>query len=128
MDCDAHFRTWPNSSSHKSCVKIWFGLVEPFKSYRVDKKKKNKKKINKINKAKSQTRLKTKSFSEKFVSGRITKSDAAENNTFRKIIFRAVKMKKIHRCSSIYYPSEQFFSGWIKIGCTIPKQGVEFQN
>ena len=33
MTCDAHFRTWPSYSSHKSCVKILFGLVEPFKSY-----------------------------------------------------------------------------------------------
>ena len=37
MTCDAHFRTWPSYSSQKSCVKIWFGLVKPFKSYRVHK-------------------------------------------------------------------------------------------
>ena len=46
MTCDAYFRTWLSYSSQKSCVKIWFGLVEPFKSYRVHKhppppKKKN---------------------------------------------------------------------------------------
>ena len=35
VTCDAHFRTWPSYFSQKSCVKIWFGLVEPFKSYRV---------------------------------------------------------------------------------------------
>ena len=35
--CNAHFRTWPSYSSQKSCVKIWFGLVEPFKSYRIHK-------------------------------------------------------------------------------------------
>ena len=37
MTCDAHFRPWPSYSSQKSCVKVWFGLVEPFKSYRVHK-------------------------------------------------------------------------------------------
>ena len=37
VTCNAHFRTWPNYSSQKSCVKIWFGLAEPFKSYRVHK-------------------------------------------------------------------------------------------
>ena len=37
MTCDAHFRTCPSYSSQKSCVKIWFGLVEPFKSYHVHK-------------------------------------------------------------------------------------------
>ena len=31
VTCDAHFRTWPSYSSQKSCVKIWFRLVEPFK-------------------------------------------------------------------------------------------------
>ena len=30
VTCDAHFRTWPSYSSQKSCVKIWFGLVEAF--------------------------------------------------------------------------------------------------
>ena len=39
---DAHFRTRMSYSSQKSCVKIWFGLVEPFKSYRVNRQKKNK--------------------------------------------------------------------------------------
>ena len=33
MTCDAHIRTRMSYSSQKSCVKIWFGLVEPFKSY-----------------------------------------------------------------------------------------------
>ena len=28
MTCDAHFRTWMSYSSQKSCVKIWFGLIE----------------------------------------------------------------------------------------------------
>ena len=37
MTCNAHFRTWPSYSSQKSCVKIWFGLFEPFKSYHVRK-------------------------------------------------------------------------------------------
>ena len=37
VTCDAHFRTWPSYSSQKSCVKIWLGLVEPFKSSRVHK-------------------------------------------------------------------------------------------
>ena len=41
---DTNFRTWLSYSSKKSCVKIWFGLVEPFKSYRGNKKKKKKKK------------------------------------------------------------------------------------
>ena len=35
--CDAHLWMWPSYSSQKSCVKIWFRLVEPFKSYRVHK-------------------------------------------------------------------------------------------
>ena len=38
VTCDAHLRTWLSNSSQKSCVKIWFGLVEPFKSYRGKKK------------------------------------------------------------------------------------------
>ena len=50
---DAHFQTWRSYSSQKSCVKIWFGLVEPFKSYHSTKKIKKKKKI---------TQLKTVSF------------------------------------------------------------------
>ena len=33
MTCNAHFRTRISYSSQKSCLKIWFGLVEPFKSY-----------------------------------------------------------------------------------------------
>ena len=44
MTCDAHYRTWPSYSSKKSYVKIWFGLVEPFKSYRAHKLTKKKKK------------------------------------------------------------------------------------
>ena len=43
VTCDAHFRTKPSTSSQKSSVKNWFGLVKPFKSYRVNKKKKKKK-------------------------------------------------------------------------------------
>ena len=41
VTCDAHFRIWPSYFSQKSCVKIWFGLVEAFKSYRgnIQKKK-----------------------------------------------------------------------------------------
>ena len=67
VTCDVHLRTWPSYSSQKTCVKIWFGLVEPFKSYRVHKqtykhppppKKKEKKK----------TRMKTVSL-EKYFSG-----------------------------------------------------------
>ena len=34
MTCDVHVRIQPSYSSQKSCVKIWFGLVEPFKGYR----------------------------------------------------------------------------------------------
>ena len=36
MTCDAHFRTWISYSSQKLCVTIWFGLVEPFKSYHLN--------------------------------------------------------------------------------------------
>ena len=36
VTCDAHFRTRMSNSSQKSCVKIWFGLVEPFKSYHLN--------------------------------------------------------------------------------------------
>ena len=36
MTCNAHFPTWPSYSSQKSFVKIWFGLVNPFKSYHLD--------------------------------------------------------------------------------------------
>ena len=36
MSCNAHFRTWMSYSSQKSCVKIWFGLVEPFTSYHLN--------------------------------------------------------------------------------------------
>ena len=34
VTCNAHFWTWPRLSRWKSCAKIWFGLVEVFKSYR----------------------------------------------------------------------------------------------
>ena len=33
---NAHVRTRISYSSQKSCVKIWFGLVEPFKSYHLN--------------------------------------------------------------------------------------------
>ena len=36
VTCDAHFRTQISYSSQKSCVKIWFGLVQPFKSYHLN--------------------------------------------------------------------------------------------
>ena len=36
VTCDAHFRIRMNYSSQKSCVKIWFGFVEPFKSYHLN--------------------------------------------------------------------------------------------
>ena len=35
--CNAHLQTWPGYSSQKPRVKIWFGLVEPFRSYCVHK-------------------------------------------------------------------------------------------
>ena len=42
VTCDAYFRTEQSYSSQKSCVKISFRFVEPFKSYRgnIQKKKK----------------------------------------------------------------------------------------
>ena len=48
LTCDAYFHTWPSYSSQKLCVNIWFGLVEPFRSYRGNIKKKKKKKKKKI--------------------------------------------------------------------------------
>ena len=45
VTCNAHFRTCLRYSSQKSCVKIWFWLVEPFKSYRGNRQKKKKKKF-----------------------------------------------------------------------------------
>ena len=36
VTCDAHFRTRMSYSSQKPCVKIWFGFVEPFKSYHLN--------------------------------------------------------------------------------------------
>ena len=45
VTCDGHFWTLPSYSSQKSCVKTWFGLVEPFKSYRDNKKKKKLKQV-----------------------------------------------------------------------------------
>ena len=36
MTCDAHFQTRISYSNQKSCVKIWFGLAEPFKSYHLN--------------------------------------------------------------------------------------------
>ena len=36
MTCNAHFRTRISYSSQKSCLKIWFGLVETFKSYHLN--------------------------------------------------------------------------------------------
>ena len=44
MTCNAHFRTWLIFFSQKPCVKIWFGLVEPFKCYCGNIQKKRKKK------------------------------------------------------------------------------------
>ena len=44
LTCNTHFQTWPSFSSPKSCVKIWFWLVEPFKSYRGNKQRLKKKK------------------------------------------------------------------------------------
>ena len=54
----------PFSFRKKKSIKIWFGLVEPFKSYCGNRQKK-KKKINK-DKTKSQTQLKTLSFGKIF--------------------------------------------------------------
>ena len=42
VTCDAHFQTFPSYSSQKSYMKIWFWLVEPFKSYCVHRQKKKK--------------------------------------------------------------------------------------
>ena len=36
VTCNAHFRTRISYSSQKSCVKIWFWLVEPFKNYHLN--------------------------------------------------------------------------------------------
>ena len=36
VTCDAHFQTQMRFSSQKSCVKIWLGFVEPFKSYHLN--------------------------------------------------------------------------------------------
>ena len=44
MTYDVHLRTWLSYSGQRPCVKIWFRLVEPFKSYRVHKHPKKKKK------------------------------------------------------------------------------------
>ena len=52
VTCDARCRTWLRYFSQKSCVKIWFGLVEASKSYRGRKTEKRKKKKNKIKKKK----------------------------------------------------------------------------
>ena len=40
VTCNAHFRIWLSYFSQKSWVKIWFGLVKAFKSYRDNIKKK----------------------------------------------------------------------------------------
>ena len=40
VTCYAHFQTWPSYFRQKSFVKIWFRLVEAFKSYRGNIKKK----------------------------------------------------------------------------------------
>ena len=47
LTSDTHLQTWLSYSSQKSCVKIWFGLVEPFKSYCVHKHTKKNKRIKK---------------------------------------------------------------------------------
>ena len=49
VTCDAHLRTWPSYCSQKSCVKIWFGLIEPSYSYCVHKHPKKKKKNHRCN-------------------------------------------------------------------------------
>ena len=36
MTCEPHFQTRISYSNQKSCVKIWFGLVKPFKSYHLN--------------------------------------------------------------------------------------------
>ena len=33
VTCDAHFLTWLSYFSQKSCVKIWFRLVEALERY-----------------------------------------------------------------------------------------------
>ena len=71
MTCDAHLRTWPSYSSHKSYVKIWFGLVELFKSLRVHKQ------TNKHTNIKKNHRRNWKQYpSEKFFSGWMTSKAA----------------------------------------------------
>ena len=90
MTCDTHLRTWPSYSSQKSYVKIWFGLVEPFKSCRVHKQT-NKQTCKHTNKLPPQKKKKKK----------IT--DATENSILQKIIFGRIKMKTI--------ASEKIFSG-----------------
>ena len=62
VTCEAHLRNWPSYSSQKSWLKIWFGLAEPFKSYRVHKHTHKKKTI----------------------------TDATENNILGKILFRRI--------------------------------------
>ena len=42
MTCDAHLQTCPSYFRQKSCVKIWFRLVETFKSYRGKRQKNGK--------------------------------------------------------------------------------------
>ena len=76
LTCDVNFGTWLSYSSQKSCVKIWFRLVEPFKSYRVTSEKKHRRNWKKAicflwahNKTKSQMQLKTISFEKFFLCG-----------------------------------------------------------
>ena len=40
VTCDAHFQPWLSYSSQESCVKIWLGSVQPFKSYCGNQQKK----------------------------------------------------------------------------------------
>ena len=40
VTCDTHLRTCPSYFRQTTCVKIWFGLLEPFKSYRGNRQKK----------------------------------------------------------------------------------------
>ena len=78
VNCDAHFRTWPRFSRQKSCVKIWLGLVEAFKSYRGYKKKKKRNNNNNNNK-KSQTDF----HSVRILEKKIT--DGAQFNPFASV-------------------------------------------
>ena len=110
VTCDGHFRTRLSYSSQKSCVKIWYGLVEvggmwtrgaeaPYRGGYMWPAMP----IFELGRP-----IPVKSHVWKFCSDWLNLSSVIVSTNIKK------KKKKNHRRSWKHYPSEKFFSGWIR--------------